>query len=385
MGITSQFLTGGSFVGLQGMVRMVVDDINNSLIIQSSAADYQFLLETIKKMDVLPRQAVIDARIFEVDLNDSLSFGISANLQAAASGQQLTTGALDAATGALSANTFAFVGNTREILMALNTLRTKTKVRVLEAPSVLALDGTMAKIVVGAEIPYPAGTFATGVTAVQTSINYRDTGISLIVVPRISASGSVTLEVAQEVSAPGAVVANLGPSFTKTSVATTLSVKDGQTVAIAGLIRNSDTVGRAGIPFLSDIPLIGHLFGQTTRTANRTELLILLTPHVIRTTERFQEMTQELKDSLRNVRKQVDKYEKSQAQDMEDARKERYKQEGKKLEESKPANPPEKPEEKKPEKPTPPDKPTPPPTPPPGNPTPPSPPDKPENPGSHLQ
>jgi general secretion pathway protein D len=331
---------------------------------------------------------VIDARIFEVDLTDSLSFGISGSLQAAASGQQLTTGALDAASGALSASTFAFVGNSREILLALNALRTKTKVRVLEAPSVLALDGTMARIVVGAEVPYPAGTFATGISAVQTSVNYRDTGISLIVVPRISASGSVTLDVAQEVSAPGAVVANLGPSFSKTSVATTLSVKDGQTVAIAGLIRNSETVGRAGVPFLQDIPLIGHLFGQTTKSNNRTELLILLTPHVIRTTERFQEMTQELKDSLHNVRKMVDKYNKNEVETLEDARKERSKQEGKKPEENlkpeekRPVNPPEKPEQTKPEKPAPPPNPTP--TPP--APVPPDstsrPPDKPD-PGGH--
>ena len=223
--------------------------------------------------------------------------------------------------GALSASTFAFVGNSREILMALNALRTKTKVRVLEAPSVLALDGAVATIVVGAEYPYSAGTFATGVSTVESSINYRDTGISLIVQPQISASGSVTLSVAQEVSAPGATVANLGPTFSKTSVSTTLSVKDGQTVAIAGLIRNSDTAGKAGIPLLSDIPLLGHLFGQTTRSVTRTELLILLTPHVIRTTERFQEMTQELRDSLRNVRKMVDKYEKTQTEDLENARK----------------------------------------------------------------
>jgi general secretion pathway protein D len=357
MGVSSQVLTGGSFVGLQGMVRMVVDDVNNSLIIQSSAADYQFLLETIKKMDVLPRQAVIDAKIYEVDLTDSLNFGISAYLQQlnkpAASGnpsQKLTTASVDGSSGLL-ANTFALVGGGREIQMALNALQTKTKVRILESPSVLALDGTMARIVVGAEVPYPAGTFATGVTAVQTSVNYRDTGISLIVVPRISASGSVTLDVAQEVSAPGAVVANLGPSFSKTSVATTLSVKDGQTVAIAGLIRNSDSLGKSGVPFLSDIPLLGHLFGTTTRTGNRTELLILLTPHVIKTTERSQEMTQELQDSLRNVRKMVNEKEKESAQDMEDARKERYSEEQKKLEQKKAPKPQATPEENKPVKP----------------------------------
>jgi general secretion pathway protein D len=328
-GVSSQVLLGGSFVGLQGVVRMVVDDINNSLIIQSSATDYQFLLETIRKMDVLPRQAIIDARIFEVDLTDTFSFGVSANLQAASSGNHLTTGAIDATTGALSANTFAFVGNTREILLALTALQQKTKVRILEAPSVLALDSTMARIVVGAEIPYPGTSFVAATGGATTSVQYRDTGISLIVIPRISASGSVTLDVAQEISAPGAPTTT-GPTFSKTSVATTLSVKDGETVAIAGLIRNSDNEAKSGIPFLTSIPILGSLFGHTNRTATRTELLILITPHVIRTTERFNEMTQELKDSLRNVRKLVDQKDKEVLEDAQDARKDRVKQEDRK-------------------------------------------------------
>ncbi len=331
--VTSQVIRGGGFTGLQSDVRLVVDDINNSLIIQASPADYAYMVETIKKLDVLPRQAIIDARIFEVDLTDAFTFGVSANLQGLTSGQHLTTAALDSTTGALTANTFAFVGNSREILLAIDTLRQKTKVRVLEAPSVLALDGTVAHIVVGSEVPYPGTNYIT-VGGTSSGVSYRDTGISLIVMPRISASGHVTLDIAQEVSSPGAPVPVNGqsaPSFAKTSVQTTLSVKDGETVAIAGLIRDSNNVARNGVPYLSDIPLIGALFGRTNRSVNRTELLILITPHVIRTAERFQEMTQELKDSLRNVRKLVDKKDQEHKDDMEDARQERYRQEEKRL------------------------------------------------------
>ncbi len=343
--ISSQVLRGGGFSGLQGDVRIVVDDINNSLIIQASAADYAYISETIKKMDVLPRQAIIDARIFEVDLTDAFTFGVSANLQAAATGQQLTTAQL-AAGGALSANTFAFVGNSREILLALNELRQKTKVRVLEAPSVLALDGSMAHIVVGSEIPYPGTSFIGAAGGATSSVSYRDTGISLIVQPRISASGHVTMDVAQEISAPGAPVQVNGESatsFAKTSVSTTLSVKDGETVAIAGLIRDSNNTARSGVPFLSDLPLIGGLFGSVNRSVNRSELIILITPHVIRTAERFQEMTQELKDSLRNVRGLMEEKDNEHKQDMEDARKDRVRKEEKaqkKIEPEKPPVPP---------------------------------------------
>ena len=336
--ITSQILRGGTFSGLQDIVRLVVDDINNSLIIQSTPADYAYISETIKKMDVLPRQAIIDARIFEVDLTDDFSFGVNAELQARTEGN-LTTGGMGP-TGGLSINTFAFVGNSRQILLALDTLRTKTKVKILEAPSVLALDGTPASIVVGSEIPYPAGSFTTTAGS-TTNVQYRDTGISLLVIPRISASGSVTLDITQEVSSAGTSIdvggGESAPTFSKTNVMTTLSVKDGETVAIAGLIRDKKDTARSGIPLLSDIPIFGALFGGTRRNARRTELIILITPHVIRSVEKFQEMTQELKDSLRNVRKLAEESESEHIKDMEDAREDRYQKEQENIKKIKPA------------------------------------------------
>ncbi len=280
----------------------------------------------------MPRQAVIDAKIFEVDLTDALSFGIGAALQAATGNRNLTTAKLDGSTATLTADTFAMVGNAREILMALATLRSKTKVRVLEAPSVLALDGTMAKIVVGGEIPYAGASYIPATGGASTSVQYRETGVTLLVMPRISASGTVTLDIAQEVSTPGpssTVGDSQQPTFAKTSVSTTLAVKDGETVAIAGLIRDNANVSRSGVPFGANIPLIWALFVRSARNATRTELLIMITPHVIRTPERFSEMTQELKDSLRNVRKFVDEKEREHLKDMEDAAKERLRQQQK--------------------------------------------------------
>jgi general secretion pathway protein D len=336
--VTSQILRGGQFSGLQDTVRLVVDDVNNSLIIQATPVDYAYISETIKKMDVLPRQALIDAKIYEVDLTDNLNFGIAASLQPKGT-DTLTTGELNAS-GQLSATTFIPVGNARQIMAALEALRLKTKVKVLESPSVLALDGQQAQIIVGAEIPYPGTSFTGAVGGSTTSVQYRDTGVSLIVVPRISASGSVTLDLVQEVSAPGASIpvgTDNAPSFSKTSVSTTLSVKDGETVAIAGLIRDGTNFSRSGVPFLSQIPLLGNLFGQTTRGSHRSELIILITPHVLRTPEALNDMTQELRDSLRNVRKYVDEKEQEKKEDMEDAQRDRLKKEQKNR---KKANPP---------------------------------------------
>ncbi len=327
-GYSAQWLNGGQFVGLQGMVRIVADDINNSLIIQASAADYQYLLETIEKMDVLPRQAIIDARIFEIDLTDDLSFGVSAALQARTAEDHLTTGSLSGTTGALSIQTFAFVGSAREILLGLDALRQKTRVRILEAPSVLALDGTPARINVGGSIPVPTQTYVAPAGGATTGVSYKETGTSLQIVPRISASGTVTLQIYQEVSSPGAQTPN-GPTFNQTAVETTLAVMDGQSVAIAGLIRESDSSARNGIPFLSDIPVLGSLFGRTSRSSNRSEILILITPHVIKNADRFQELTDEIRDSLRNVRKYVDEKQREILSDQEKARRERFEQEQK--------------------------------------------------------
>jgi general secretion pathway protein D len=326
--VTSIILKGGTFSGLRDVVRVVVDDINNSLIIQSTPADYRYILGTIEKMDVLPRQAIIDAQIYEVDLTSELSYGLRGMLEGRTEDNLTTAGVSDS--GLLSGSTFAYVGNSRQLMLALDALKTKTNVKVLEHPSLHAMDGTPSYIMVGAEVPYPAGGYTASSGGYTSSVSYRNTGIYLSVLPRISASGMVTLEISQEVSNFGADL-SIGdasaPVFPKTSVETTLSVRDGETVAIAGLIRDQNKWGRGGVPILSDIPVVGGLFGATTRNKTRTELIILITPHVIRTPDKFQETTQELKDSLRNVRKMADDVEDERIEDMEDARKDREKKE----------------------------------------------------------
>jgi general secretion pathway protein D len=336
--VTSQVLRGGQFTGLQDTVRLVVDDINNSLIVQATSVDYAYILDTIKKMDVPPRQALIDAKVYEVDLENDNNYGLDSVLQAkGTSTSPLTTGSISA--GNLTGQYYTTIGNAREFLATLTALNTKTKVRVLQAPSVLALDGQMAQIMVGSQVPYPGTSFTPSVGGTTTSVEYRDTGISLQVIPRISASGSVTLDLVDEVSSPGANVTVGGetaPTFTVTSVSTTMTVKDGETVAIAGLIHDGDSVSRSGVPFLSQIPLLGSLFGQTTKTVTRNELIILITPHVVRTPEHMQQMTQELRDTLHNARKWEDQKEKQTRQDMENAQENRNKQEQKAVKKSQP-------------------------------------------------
>jgi len=303
-------------------------------------ADYTYLLETIKKLDILPRQVLIEARIYEVQLTDDLEFGVDAWLRpkgSTAEPARSKDGSLVG--GNLTANSFWFIGNSYEMLARVNALRTKTNLKVLEAPSVLALDGTEASIVVGSEVPYPGGSYTPAAGGSTTDIGYRETGVSLIVLPRISASGFVTLEITQEVSAAGKPVTigtQEAPSFLLSRVMNTFTVKDGETVAIAGIIRDSKSFTRSGVPFLSDIPVLGAIFGHSGRTADRAELIVMITPRVVRTVEKFEEITQELRDSLRNVRKFADEKEQEYIQDMENARKDRYEQEKRNLNKTKP-------------------------------------------------
>ena len=336
--ISSIILRGGEFSNLRDEARVVVDDINNVLHIQSTLADYRSLLSAIEKMDVPPRQLRIDAQIFEIDLNNELTYGFRGWMEGRTEGNMTTAGLSNNENypGLLSLETFAYVGASRQIMLAVDALKTKTKVKILEQPSVFAMDGKQASIVSGAEIPYPGDTVYHN-DNISQGVNYRDTGVSLIVIPRISASGSVTLEISQEVSTVsnqtvGGVSAAV---FPKSSVETTLMVKDGETVAIAGLIRDRDTWGRAGIPFLSSIPFIGGLFGATTGANTRTELIILITPHIIRTPDRFRDVTEGLRDSLRNVSKQISDYESNRIRDIEESRQYREKKELKDMEKSK--------------------------------------------------
>ena len=340
--ISSITLRGGNFSSLRDEARVVVDDINNALYIQSTLADYRSLLSTIEKMDVPPMQVLIDAQVFEVDMNHELTYGFRGALEGLTEGNMTTTGLSgggDAIQGLLSAQTFVRAGSSRQIRLAIDALKTKTKVKILEQPSLLAMDGKLAAISSGAEVPYPGDTIITGNSIGTTGMKYRETGVNLQVIPKISSSGSVMMEITQEVSTVSQqTVAGLAaPIFPATKVTTTLSVKDGDTMVIAGLMRDSDSFGRGGVPFLSDIPFIGGLFGGTLNTKKRTELIILITPHVIYNQEKSQELTQELRDSLRNVRKFMDEYENGRVRDIEDARQDREKKELKNIREIKPS------------------------------------------------
>ena len=285
-------------------LKIIVNDFNNSLIIQATEADYQLLLQTIKQLDILPRQVLIEAKLYSVELQDDLSFGVTAFLEAREGiGGPATVGQISSG-GALSVATRAMIGGSRQLEAAIIALRSRTNVELLEAPRILAMDGIQASINVGAEVPVTTASFgdplqAGSQTNFINSIQFRPTGVTLLILPRISASGIVTMDIAIEVSS--AVGSTLTPTINTNSVTTSFMVRDGQTVAIAGIISDSTSFARDRVPILGSIPILGALFGQTTRTRRRAELIFFITPHVIYTLPTATELTRDFQRSLQQA------------------------------------------------------------------------------------
>ena len=293
-----------------GNVRIIVNEFNNSLIIQSTEADYRFLLQTIKQLDVLPRQVLIEGRIYSVDLTDNLSFGVAAFLRSRQTEGPATTGSISGpgdggAGGAFSAVTRAIIGEARELEATINALRSQTNVELVEAPRLMAVDGMQASINVGAEVPVTTSSYGNplgglgGAQNFVSSIQFRPTGTTLLIMPRISAGGIVTMDLAIEVSS--ATGAALTPTINRSYVETSLIVRDGQTVAIAGVISDSVNQSRSRVPLLGDIPILGALFGQTTKDRRRAELIVFITPYVIRNLPTAVELTLDFQRSLKNA------------------------------------------------------------------------------------
>lgn len=308
---------------IQGDIKIVADDQNNALIVQCSPQDYEVIEETIRELDRVPRQVLINVKIYEVELSDELSMGVSAFLQdrknPMASSPSATTasyGGGGAVSAGLNLAAKVLTGDTRELVSFLNAQETRSRSRVLSAPSVIASDNVAAHIQVGSQIPVltsqgvvPGGTG--GGSLFSNTVSSRNTGVILNVTPRINAGGWVTLAVQQEVSSPGPppTAGIQSPSINIRSVNTQVTIKNGQTIAIGGIISESKGVSRNRVPLLGRIPGVGLLFGSTSRTTSRTELIALITPHVIEDIEQASDLTDALKSTLKGLKKELRKAE----------------------------------------------------------------------------
>ncbi|WLB51558.1 type II secretion system secretin GspD [Bradyrhizobium japonicum] len=307
-------------------VRITADSVNNTLLIYASQEQYRIIEQTIKEIDQPQLQVAIDATIAEVTLTDDLQYGVQSYIMSRDVGLKPNTGSVgfNGATSVAAAAAdvvlqraipgFNFlVGSAQTPRAVLNALHAVTDVKVLSNPSVVVIDNQVATLQVGDEIPIQTGsaTVLTGNNTVANTTDYRSTGIILRVVPRINANGNVRLDVEQEISNPvsnsssgssSTSTNSLTPTVSTRKVRSSVAVASGQTVLLAGLISDTQTKTRAGIPGLDQIPGLGEaVFGQTDKQVKRTELIIFIRPQIIRDGADAHFVAEELRTKLRGT------------------------------------------------------------------------------------
>jgi general secretion pathway protein D len=292
----------------QNPPRIVPNPLDNSLLIQADAQQYQGILKLLKELDVAPRQILLEAKIYSVVMSGSFAMGVNYYFQQASGQQRKPLASLVNNATQLSAG--MLVGQAKELLAFLSLSDNASNARVISEPSLIATDSIPASINVGAQVPVLTGTIITpgGGTNTQTqAISSHDTGVTLQVNARVNPSGVVTLIIDQEVSNPtSTTTSNIPtPSFNQQVVQTQITMQDGDTVAIGGLISENTTSGSSGIPGLNRLPYVGGLFGSKTYSHDRTELILFMTPHVIYDTNDLLEASQELKARVRKLRKYI--------------------------------------------------------------------------------
>jgi general secretion pathway protein D len=304
--------------GLRGP-RVVPNPFDNTLLIQATPQEYEQILKLLRELDVPPRQVLVEAKIYEVSLTGSFASGVMAYLQSRGGGDvgnaKLGSRTFQAAATGNGTQMTAglLVGRSRELLAFLTAQEATGRARVISAPSVIATDSIPASINVGTEVPTLAAQAVSPIQSGGTSlftnaIVNRQSGVTLNVLARVNPTGIVTLVINQEVSAPqppAATAAIQSPSFSKRSVQTQVTVNDGDTIAIGGIIQESNTQSSQGVPVLHRLPLVGGLFGNRSTTKERTELIVFMTPRVIYDTTEIVEASEELKMRLKGLRKLV--------------------------------------------------------------------------------
>lgn len=353
---------------LEGDVLIEAYDDINALIIKASPRAYLTLLATIKRIDIQPQQVLIEVLVAEISLNDETKLGlewlIKGNVSASnRKGERIdgtviggfTSGQLGYSSATTTTTTklpdgssttvdtpvgftfkpgdgffpaaYANIFNPDKFNMIINAAASTGNVNVLASPHILALDNKEAKIEIADEVP--VATSITDATAGSTSgtstsqVQYKSAGTILTVTPHINEKKQVTLKITQEVSELGDPVQVGSGKFQgfKTRKANTHAVvQDGHTLVIGGILTERKEQSRSGIPLLSKIPILGYLFGTTTDSVRKKELILMITPHVISNHDEADALTEEYKGRVKELRKQIEKREKKMKLESEAAR-----------------------------------------------------------------
>ena len=325
-------------------IRITAIEENNQLLVMATPGEWDSILAAIHRLDISPLQVQIEAKILEVTLSGDLSLGV----------QWWLSGLINNNTGVTSSGTGYQYGNSRtptvtnpnftgnqadrhraalggtgttppnsgqgffysflnkNFQVAIDTLQTSGQTKVLSAPSLVVMNNQQAQITVGTQVPIISQSIiGYGVSTDSTSslsntglgsTSYISTGVTLAITPRVNPGGLVYMDVDQEDSTPGAPAANNpNPPINQRNITTQVAVQSGQTVLLGGIIQDNTSDSKTGVPLLSSIPILGNLFGNTTKTHDRTELIVLITPRVIVDSDDAREMTEEYEKKFESL------------------------------------------------------------------------------------
>jgi len=299
---------------LGGEVSFIADPTTNSIVIKASERDYRVVLGILEKLDIVPRQVLINVIIAEISLSGSVEYGVEWFLQGHRNdytGQVILDSGIshgiNTALGTGSGFTAAVFDGSDFLRGLIRALGKDASLNILSSPNIMASDHKEAYIEVAEEVPIVTGEVTSQeATTVTRSIQYRKTGIILGVTPHINSSGLVKMDISQEVSERGERDVQLQTtSIVSRKAETSLVVQDGQTIIIGGLMRNRDSVSRSGIPILRDIPVLGYVFGGQSTENSKTELIILISPRVVDNRDEAEAITREFSEKVSQVQKMI--------------------------------------------------------------------------------
>ncbi|NVZ53846.1 type II secretion system secretin GspD [Pseudomonas sp. B6002] len=306
---------------LEAGTRITAQQSSNQLLVRTRPAQWKEIEAAIKRLDNPPLQVQIETRILEVKLSGELDLGVqwylgrlagnsASTTVANASGSQGALGGGGAGLGATDSLFYSFVSSNLQV--ALHALEKNGRTQVLSAPSLVVMNNQPAQIQVGDNIPISQTTVNTGVSdTTLSSVEYVQTGVILDVVPRINPGGLVYMDIQQQVSDAQDTAANsdtpVNPRISTRSVSTQVAVQSGQTVLLGGLIKQDNAEGVSAVPYLGKIPGLRWLFGSTSKSKARTELIVLITPRVVTNSGQAREVTDDYREQMRLLRPSLDR------------------------------------------------------------------------------
>ena len=305
----------GRSATLSGETTIIPDPGTNALFIRATPSDFEVIQAAVKELDIRPLQVLIEVMIAEVRRNSTFALGVgvhspSQTVHGNKALEGITVGGMTGGGTAPDSTLGDFVlrvmhgGGGVNFSASLTAAEARGEAKILSRPILIAANNETAEILVGSQRPFVQAqrSLATSVATRDQLVQYKDVGTKLTVRPTISADGYVALEVTQEVNQATTEVQFDAPVISTRTVQTKLIVRDSQTVILGGLADKQHDASRSGVPYLSRIPVLGALFGQTNRQSEETEFFLFITPRIIRSDDEADALTRPIRESIEQTK-----------------------------------------------------------------------------------